>query len=234
MKTHSQQGPSVLVVEDEPELREALVSFLRFEGFRCDGVGSLQSARDWLDRTIPDILVLDLGLPDGESITLIDSPRLANVGTVITTARGRAEDRLIGAKKGADVYLVKPIQLEELALVLRNLHRRLKPLPLTAKTASWSLQKITWTLVAPSGLSIVLTRSEVLVLGELAKSVGSGVSRDLLVTAIGQSPETYDWRRMEILIRRLRNKCKSALDVDLPVRTVHGYGYAFTEPIIVE
>lgn len=226
--------PHLLIVEDEPELREAMVSFLRDEGFQSDGVGTLRAAREWLEQATPDILVLDLGLPDGESLTLIDNPRLAQVGVIITTARGRAQDRLVGVKKGADAYLVKPIQLEELALVIRNLHRRLEPKKLSAPTPNWRLQKVSWTLTAPTGASVVLTRSEVLVLTELAMAVGIGASRNALITRLGHQPETYDWRRMEIMIRRLRNKCKEALGLELPVRTVHGYGYAFIEAIEVE
>lgn len=224
----------LLIVEDEPELREAMSAYLCSEGFQCEAVDSLRSARASLALHTPDILILDLGLPDGESLMLLDDPKLSHVGMIITTARSRGEDRLLGVKKGADAYMVKPIQLEELALVIRNLQRRLRPQPAVASKPCWRLQKIHWKLISPGGVSLVLTRSEVLVLTELAMAVGVGASRDALVRRLGQHPETYDWRRMEILIRRLRNKCKATLGLELPVRTVHGYGYAFIEAIQLE
>jgi DNA-binding response OmpR family regulator len=224
----------LLVVEDEPELREAMITYFCSEGFHCKGVGSLRDAHQSLDQKKPDILVLDLGLPDGDSLTLIDDPKLSHLGVIVTTARSRAEDRLIGLKKGVDAYLVKPIQLEELALVIRNLHRRLRVQTNLESKACWRLQSIQWTLISPSGASLVLTRSEVLVLTELALAVGTGASRGALISRLGHNPETYDWRRMEILMRRLRNKCKSILGLELPVRTVHGYGYAFIEAVQLE
>lgn len=224
----------LLVVEDEPELREAMIDYLHFEGFHCNGVGSLREAQQRLAKRAPDILVLDLGLPDGESLTLLGDPKLAQVGVIITTARSRAEDRLTGFRKGADAYLVKPIQLEELSMIIRNLHQRLKVRVNSEPRFGWKLRKIQWTLTSPNGISLVLTRSEMLVLTEVAKAVGTGASRKALITCLDQNPETYDWRRMEILVRRLRKKCQSAFDIELPLRTVHGYGYAFVETIDVE
>ena len=234
MPTNKSNSIRVLVVEDEPDLREAMVSYLLAEEFDCAAAGDLAQARAALETSTPEILVLDLGLPDGESLTLIENPALINVGVIITTARSRAEDRLIGAKMGADVYLVKPIQLEELAVVIRNLHRRLIPKPAASAQARWRLKKIHWTLSCPSGASVTLTRSEVLILSELSTAVGVGVARESLIAALGHHPDSYDWRRMEILVRRLRNKCKASLGLDLPVKTVHGFGYAFIEALEVE
>jgi DNA-binding response OmpR family regulator len=224
----------LLVVEDEPELREAMVEYLHFDGFHCQGIGSLREAHQWLDKQTPDILVLDLGLSDGDGLTLLDDPRLSQVGVIITTARSRPEDRLSGVRKGADAYLVKPIQLEELSMVIRNLHQRLRVREISEPRFGWKLRRIQWTLISPNGISLVLTRSEMLVLTEIAKAVGTGASRKALISCLGQNPETYDWRRMEILVRRLRKKCQSAFEIELPLRTVHGYGYAFVESIDLE
>lgn len=230
MKPDSGKAPRILVVEDEPELREAMAAYLTIEGFTVDEAGSLATARAHLARVMPDILVLDLGLPDGDSLSLLEHQMLAGKGLVITTARSRIEDRLTGIKRGADAYLVKPIELEELALILHNLARRLLSMP-QADTHSWVLNKLNWTLTAPNGKSLPLTRSEVLVLSELANAVGHGIDRETLIHCLGHKPENYDWRRMEVLMRRLRNKCENLLDCGLPLRTVHGFGYALTEAV---
>lgn len=233
MNNPSYQAPRVLVIEDEPELREAMVSYLSIEGFQAGGVGTLGEARAELAHTLPDILVLDLGLPDGEGLTLLGHPTLATKGLIITSARSRIEDRLIATKLGADVYLVKPIELEELSLVIRNLYRRLQG-ESPRQEPSWVLNKLNWTLTAPNEKSIQLTQSEVLVLKELAKSVGHGVGRELLIHCLGHNPQYYDWRRMEALMRRLRNKCEDLLGCSLPLRSVHGVGYALTEAIRIQ
>lgn len=233
MKTNTGKAPHILIVEDEPELREAMMSYLIMEGFTVDGAGTLSAARAQLAQALPDILILDLGLPDGDSLNLLDQPRLAEKGLIITTARSRVEDRLMGVKRGADAYLVKPIELEELALVIHNLYRRLQGKPQSSEQ-SWVLNTLNWTLKAPNGKFVQLTRSEVLVLSELASTVGHALDRETLIGCLGQKPENYDWRRMEILIRRLRNKCESLLDCSLPLRTVHGFGYALTEAVQVQ
>lgn len=227
------ETPRILVIEDEPELREAMVSYLGIEGFVVEGAGTLDGARTQIARTLPDVLVLDLGLPDGEGLSLLGHPVLATRGLIITTARSRIEDRLIGMKLGADVYLVKPIELEELSLIIRNLYRRIQGQSQSPKH-SWVLNKLNWTLRAPNEKWVQLTRSEVLVLAKLANAVGHGVDRKTLISSLGHNPEYYDWRRMEILMRRLRNKCEGLLDCSLPLRTVHGFGYALTEAVQVQ
>lgn len=235
MQTTSQgkipQAPYTLVVEDDPDQREAIVTFLNLEGIAADGVGSLGLAERWITIHRLDILVMDLGLPDGDGLEWISrQPELQTKGVIITTARGLPEERVKGVRTGVDSYLVKPIHLEELAAVVQNLYRRLN----NAKDpVGWTLDGLGWDLVAPNGDKVKLTRSETLVLSVLSDCGGAGASRDALITGLGHKPDLYDWRRMEILVRRLRGKVEQTLGIPLPLRTVHGYGYAFTEPLHV-
>jgi DNA-binding response OmpR family regulator len=225
------QAPYTLVVEDDPDQREAIVTFLNLEGIAADGVGSLGLAERWLAIHRLDILVIDLGLPDGDGLEWIAAQSdLENKGVIVTTARGLPEERVKGVRTGVDSYLVKPIHLEELAAVVQNLYRRLNKLK---DPHGWILDSLAWDLIAPNGERVKLTRSENLVLGVLAECGGTGASRDALITGLGHKPELYDWRRMEILVRRMRGKVEQALGISLPLRTVHGYGYAFTEPLFV-
>lgn len=118
-------APRILVIEDEPDLREAIVSFLGMEGFAASGVACLAEADRWISTHAFDILMLDLGLPDGDGIDWLNARRdLADRGVIIATARGAAHDRLLGLKAGSDAYLVKPVQLEELAIVAHRLAQR--------------------------------------------------------------------------------------------------------------
>lgn len=233
MMPHTQQTPvaRVLVIEDEPDLLEAMVRFLQLEGLLAVGASSLRSAEQVLATHDFDLLVLDLGLPDGDGqVWLSHQTGLRDKGVIITTARGEATARISGVRAGADVYLVKPVQLEELTAVIHNLLRRLKP----SAPRAWVLDVLSWSLLSPEGLAVKLTHSEQTLLTQLARAPGRSVSRHELTIALGHDPEHYDPRRMEILVRRLRNKTREALGYEFPLETAHRQGYAFTAPISIQ
>jgi DNA-binding response OmpR family regulator len=167
---------------------------------------------------------LDLGLDDGDGLSLLDDFNLQNKGLIITSARSEASDRLIGLKAGADLYLVKPVLLEELAVNIHNLSRRLN----ISATKPWVLDTSTWLLESPDNKSVKLTMLEMGFLTCLADTPSTVVSKDSLIIALGQLPSDYDPRRMEILVRRLRTKIKNSLDCEAPIETVHGQGFVFT------
>ena len=215
----------VLVIEDETHLLDATVTFLNMEGFVADGVSSLGMAAQWMRTHTLDVLVLDLGLPDGDGLQwLSQNDQLRGKGVIITTARGQTQQRIEGIKAGADVYLVKPIQLEELASLVANLMRRTR----SASSPSWSIDRTHWILRTGTGLAVKLTHSEAVLLLKMADQPGQVVPRQELVLSLGHDPQSYDFRRMEILVRRLRNKVKADLGCELPLETVRKVGYAFT------
>lgn len=230
MNSFSPSNGRVLVIEDEADLQEALVTYLNIEGFTADGVSSLSAASQWIRTHQFDVLILDLGLSDGDGLQwLVQNEMLRQKGVIITTARGDSKQRIEGIRSGADVYLVKPIQLEELASLVSNLMRRIQAPTLP----QWTLSKMNWTLNSPTGVSVKLTHSEAVLLQKMADHPGQAIARQDLVISLGHNPETYDFRRMEILVRRLRNKIRDALGDELPLETVHKVGYAFTSPLKV-
>ena len=218
----------ILVIEDEVDLMDAMVTYLNMEGFAADGVSSLNMATQWMRTHQFDVAVVDLGLPDGDGMAWFkENPLLQKKGVIITTARGDSSQRIEGIKAGADVYLVKPIQLEELASLVHNLMRRIR----AQAPPSWVLHRMNWMLHHPSGMPLKLTHSEFMFMQVMAEQSGQAVARQALVSRLGHDPQTYDFRRLEILVRRLRNKAKELLGSDLPLETVHKIGYAFTAPI---
>lgn len=220
----------VLVIEDEPQLLEATVTYLNMEGFVADGVAGLNAASQWMRTHQFDILILDLGLGDGDGLDWLQrNNTLQGKGVIITTARGDATQRIEGVKAGADVYLVKPVQLEELASLVSNLLRRMRG----SSSPSWSINLTDWTLRSASGLAVRLTHSESVLLQKMADKPGAVVARQDLAISLGHDPEAYDFRRMEILVRRLRQKVKLELGTELPLETVRKIGYAFTTSIQV-
>lgn len=221
----------ILVVEDEADLREATVTYLQLEGMAAEGVGTLHAAKSLLARQSFDLLVLDLGLPDGDArVWLEQDIDLRDKGIIVTTARGERADRIVGVQAGADCYLVKPVDLDELVGLARNLLRRLRT---TDQPTGWILDTLKWTLQSPEARTLKLTHSELVLLQALTRRAGEAVSRDDLAIALGHDPVVYDPRRLEVLVRRLRNKVSEQLGYPLPVETVHGQGYAFTAPMTV-
>ena len=227
MNAVPQSSGRVLIVEDETPLREAMVSFLKMDGLDTFGVATLEAATQWRTTQSMDVLILDLGLPDGDALTWLASHPVGDAGLVICSARGHPQERIAGMQSGADAYLVKPVQLEELSLLVQKLLKRLPAPP----ENRWTLDTINWTLAAPSGRMLKLTHSEARVIQMLAQCPGAAVTKNDIVIALGQQPATYDMRRMEILIRRLRNKAREHLGTELPLETAHRLGYAFTAPV---
>lgn len=230
LASKSGNGARILVVEDETDLREATVAYLQLEGFVPVGVGTLGAARQLMALQDFDLLVLDLGLPDGDARVWLEQRDVqAGQGIIVTTARGERSERIAGAQAGADCYLVKPVDLDELVALARNLLRRIRP----DAVSEWALDALKWVLRSPEARVFKLTHSELVILVALARRAGESVSRDELAIALGHDPLVYDPRRLEVLVRRLRNKVAEQLGYPLPLETVHGQGYAFAAPIVV-
>lgn len=218
-------SPRVLVVEDEPDLQEALVAYLGMEGMQAHGVGRLADAQAWMAAHEFDILLLDLGLPDGDGMNWLRMRQdLRDKGVIITTARSDGLSRVSGVRAGADVYLVKPVLPEEIVSLVHNLMRRLHG----QAPSTWVLDSTGWRLIAPDGRPLKLTHSEHMLLQRLAQSCGQAVSREDLAICLGHNPEHYDYRRLEIMVRRLRNKAQDTWGQPMPLETAHRQGYAFT------
>jgi len=223
----------VLIVEDEVDLRDAMVDYLLLEGCRVSGASGVREALPWLTSPELGVVVLDLGLPEGDGLSqLLPHLDRRRHGLVLATSRGRLEDRIRGYDGGADAYLVKPVDLRELVSVIRGLGSRLIPPPLP-KIETWTLNKVGWRLKSPQGLECRLTNYESRVLLTLASQPGEVVSKEAVIRALGQDPIDYHPRSLEIIVRRLRHKAIESLGMALPLQTAHGLGYAFVADIRV-
>lgn len=220
---------SVLVVEDDGDLRATLAEYLGLSGFEVVQAGSLAEARALLASRSCALAVIDRGLPDGDGLELARTLReRGDTGIVVLSARSELQSRLEGYDEGVDHYLVKPVVLRELAAVLRAVHQRAAG----AAPQRWQFDPLQWRLTAPNGREMRLTRAERALLIELTRTPGQMVSREVLRQALGY-PVDYDPRRMEILVRRLRNKITAESGLDHPIETVHARGFAFAAPVSV-
>ncbi len=237
IRTKAESPPlRVLIVEDEADLRDAMIDYLQFEGCLATGAGRIADCEAWLAHPAGGVIVLDLGLPDGDGLAAL-GPRIdrRRHALVLATARGRLEDRIRGYNEGGDAYLIKPVDMRELVSVVRGLASRLSPPPpaTPASPGAWALNTLSWRLTAPEGASCILTQYERRLLCLLAQKPGNIVSRNAVLRALGKDGQDYDPRSLEVLVRRLRGKSIKELGVALPLQTVHGAGYALVADVKV-
>lgn len=212
----------ILVVEDEPKLRAQLVAALRSEGYAVDGAADGHEG-DEAARVHPyDVIVLDLGLPRLDGLSLLKAWRRDGVGSpiLILTARSSWHERVEGIDAGADDYLPKPFQMQELLARTRALIRRatgqpspeLRAGPLSLDTRSGR--------VALDGAELRLTANELKVLSYLMHHPGRVVPRMELVEHIYAQDYDRDSNTIEVFIARLRRKIGGTR-----ITTLRGLGY---------
>lgn len=223
---------TIAVVEDEKALRLDLVDYLGSCGhmaYGCEDGAAFDAMRT---RLPPDVVVLDLNLPgeDGYSIAT-RLRREGSVGIIILSARSKTVDRVVGLEVGADVYLIKPVDLRELEAQVRALARRLGggfDDPVQTAAAQWSFDPVAWTLTAPNGTAMKLTTNERIFFSCLVdRPAGEAISRDAIMAALGKRRWDPGDRSIDALVHRLQTKAAAELGARLPLSAVHGTGYAF-------
>lgn len=225
-------APSVAVVDDEPILREELVFQLRYKGFDASAFAGAADFYRSLAVQQKNIVILDIGLEGESGIEICRHLRQhgSQVGVVFLTARSCRDDRLRGLEAGADAYFVKPIDVEELVLVLRQLMVRLggggaAEFAHTAARGNWRLDAGASLLQAPDGARLPLTLTEIRLLERLISSSGQTCSHAQLGVAIGLRADEFDKHRIEVIVSRLRSKIQRMTSVSAPLLTDRNQGY---------
>lgn len=144
---------SIMLLEDDADLRGEIAHYLELEGNQVQTSGSISQCLKLVAHQLPDILIVDRMLPDGDGIDLVDNIRKkgGRCGVVMFTAKDSFQDRLDGFSSGVDQYLSKPVRLQELSAVVKAVGWRLQ------LDTHWRLVLQTWELKAPSGEVIRLT-----------------------------------------------------------------------------
>lgn len=223
----------IAVVEDDDEFRELMVSDLSSRGFAVVGMDSAEALYRYLSIRRCHIVVLDVGLPGEDGYSVARHLRqMSSVGIIMLTARGDAGDMARGFDTGADLYLIKPVDLDVLASAVTSLQRRLASANGSApskKNGSWSLVASGWSLSPPQGEEIALAEAERAFLQPLFANPGQPVARETLIGELTDKPWEFDPHRLEVLVHRLRMRVKAATGLTLPIRAVRGVGYLFTD-----
>lgn len=221
---------SVILLEDEPVLRNELGDYLRAQGHAVTAVATLAEFMRLFEPNKHLVAVLDLGLPDGDGLDLVLRMRRGGLrlGIVILTARDGGDAKVRSLLGGADYFISKTADLQELAATITVIERRLT----TVAPPQWMLQSSPRQLVSPGGMPVPLSAQDFLVLKALALG-GECVTRQTIVTALGGDYFEYDQRRLDTQMRRLRRKVHELTGEDLPVSTLRAVGYCFHAPIEV-
>lgn len=217
----------LLLVEDNPQLAELVQDGLTRQGFAIDRSGSLKDAMAARSAASYDLILLDLGLPDGDGMSLVRQLRQASdsIPILILTARGGLNDRLIGLDGGADDYLVKPFEIAELAARCRALLRRPgASLGVVLQLGNVALDSTTRTITV-NDLRIETPPREVALLEQLLRRAEQVVRRSQLEESLYSFGEDVTPNALESAVSRLRKRLSSA-GANVVVRTAHGIGYA--------
>lgn len=225
---------SVIIVEDEADLRLTICSFLEMSGIAVRGVADGAGLDQAWNKCPGDILVLDVNLPGESGFRIAERMRsVSAVGIIMMTARAETGDRIHGLGAGADAYLVKPVEPSELLAAIQSLFRRLRMASpeLVPAAATWSLDRSTWALIAPTGAAVDLTATEFTILDILLSARGGHISAEDILQRLNKSMTEGCRRSLDAALSRLRRKVEGATGLPLPIKSVRTVGYAFTAAV---
>jgi len=229
----------IVVVDDEAPAREMVRDYLRLHGFEvtaCDGGASLRQA---IARQRPDLIVLDLNMPEEDGLSIIRSlKREIAVPIIMLTGTAGAIDRIVGLELGADDYLAKPCELRELLARIRSVLRRSAPAAAAAPQGARANAPIRFgtkwldldarVLRDHEGNEYPLATSEFALLKVFAENPKRVISREqLLDLANARDREAFD-RAIDVRITRIRRKIEPDPAHPSVIRTVRGAGYLFS------
>ncbi len=222
----------LLLVDDEPSLREPLAAYLTRQGFTVREAVSAADARQQLSRETPDLVLLDIMMPGEDGLSfcrhLVETRAIP---TIFLTARGEATDRIVGLEIGADDYVVKPFEPRELVARIRSVLRRAARGP--ADTAydedfqfeGWRLDPLKRRLTAPDGAVVAISSVEFRLLLAFLEHPRQVLDRDRLLDMVqGREAHLFD-RAVDNQVSRLRRKVEIDSRNPQMIQTVWGGGY---------
>lgn len=216
--------PHLLVVDDDDRIRDLLRRYLVNEGFRVTAAQDAASARKMMSMIDFDLAILDIMMPDEDGLSLLSSMRNDRNQTpvILLTARGLAEDRIEGLKRGADDYIPKPFEPEELSLrATAILRRSMKEVPPDEIEMSGLIFNPARGELKHGDNRVRLTEAELQLLTILTSRAGEAVSREELAKMTSAGLE----RSIDVQVTRLRRKIEPDPKQPIHLQTVRGVGY---------
>lgn len=232
---------SLLLVDDEPTLREPLAEYLIGQGFAVSEAESAAAARSHLVQNVPDLVLLDIMMPGEDGLSLCRHLVEARaIPVILLTARGEATDRIVGLEIGADDYVTKPFEPRELVARIRSVLRRVGK----ANTPhagdddaaylfeGWTLDPLKRRLTDPEGAIVSISTAEFRLLRAFCDHPRQVLDRDRLLDMVqGREAHMFD-RAVDNQVSRLRRKIE--IDTREPrfIQTVRGGGYRFGADVV--
>lgn len=218
---------NILVVEDHDDLREALLAALRRQGHHALGLDCAEAVPEAMAWQRFDIALLDLNLPGEDGLALARRLRAADaqLGIVMVTARALPQDKRQGYDSGADIYIAKPVSLEELGAAIAALGRRLRPAAATADDPALVLDPVRQRLHGPAARDIALTPAEVALLSAFNVAAGHSLEHWQLIETARCDKADDPKAALELTLVRLRKKLQQAGAAPPAIRAVRGWGY---------
>lgn len=222
----------IALIEDDADLYALLKYNLEKEGFALVGSQTGRGAVDLCRRERPDLILLDVMLPDSDGLDICKGIRqnaeLAHIPIIFLTARASEADRIVGLELGANDYLVKPFFIRELIARIKIQFRGQTNPTRVLKAASLELDR-SGCQVRLDGASLTLTATEFRLLEFLMSRPGVVFSRDQLLDAVWGHDRAVTDRTVDVYILRLRQKIETDPANPLFIRSVRGFGYSFND-----
>ena len=229
--------PHILIVDDEPGIRDPLATYLTQKGFRISTAGNVAEAKKILEASAIELVVLDIMMPGENGLSLCRHLRdTKDIPTILLTAMAEDTDRIVGLEMGADDYVVKPFNPRELLARIKSVLRRANSLPRKEQLASaqtikfdrWMLNGPQRELMGDDGVAIPLSTSEFVLLMVFLNHPQMVLTRDqLLDLTRNRAAEVFD-RSIDLQVSRLRKKIENDPKNPTLIKTVWGGGYTFT------
>ena len=227
----------ILVVDDDHSMRVMLIEYLSGHGYQADGAATAAAAVTAVATKNYDLVLLDLGLPDGDGVELARRWREESpISIIYITGRNEEADLVMGLELAADDYITKPFSLREVLARMRAVMRRANPqaqaqMPMTRGKhprayhfAGWTLNLNTRRLLAPDQRDVALTNAEFNLLVVFLSTPGRIISREKLLESTRAFDDIYD-RAIDVQILRLRRKLEADPKNPTLLRTERGAGY---------
>jgi two-component system OmpR family response regulator len=232
--------PHIAIVDDHKDIRELVARYLGEHGYRVSVADSAASLRRLLQRSAPDLIVLDIMMPGEDGLSVCRHLRTtSNLPIILLTAVAEDTDRIVGLEMGADDYVTKPFNPRELLARVKAVLRRAQSLPprqaLPRSKAvcfdRWTLEVGRRELVSADGVAVPLSTAEFRLLSALLDHPGLVLTRDqLLDLTVGRAADVYD-RSIDNQVSRLRRKIEADPKNPLLIKTHWGGGYSFAAEV---
>jgi len=230
----------ILIVEDDEMVQSLLAAYLRSLGYPISLAASGKEMLACIDSEKISLVLLDLGLPDEDGLTLTRQVRArSDVPIIVVTARQGKSDRMAALEMGADDYMTKPFDPDELILRMKNILERTntsassRPVDRAEihKFNGWEIDLTAHSVTSPDSENIAFTRAEFNLLAALIKAPNRVLSRAQLLDAVSQDADAPTDRLIDVLISRVRKKIETDPKKPTYITTVQGCGYKFSATV---